>query len=110
VKQFEIEPARQNRWRSQNSTIAMAPKTPLGEPMTLGNMRQLGARGLAVYCINPLCRHQSVFSADDYPDEVPVPSFRARMKCGKCDGEKVDVRPNWKEQPVQMSLIGKRWR
>ena len=88
----------------------MAPKTPLGEPMTLGNMRQLGARGLAVYCINPLCRHQSVFSADDYPDEVPVPSFRARMKGGKCDGEKVDVRPNWKEQPLQMSLIGKRWR
>jgi hypothetical protein len=51
--------------------------------MTLGNMRQLGARGLAVYCINLLSRHQSAFSANDYPDEVRVPSFRARMKCGR---------------------------
>jgi hypothetical protein len=48
-------------------------------------------------------RHLAVFSADDYPDEVPVPSFQARMKCGKCGavGRQIDVRPNWKEQPVQ---------
>jgi hypothetical protein len=40
--------------------------------MTLGNMRHLGVRGLAVHCLNPQCRHQTVFSADDYPDEVPT--------------------------------------
>jgi hypothetical protein len=56
-------------------------KQATGPPMTLGNMRHLGVRGLAVHCLNPQCRHQTVFSADDYPDEVPVPSFQARMKC-----------------------------
>jgi hypothetical protein len=42
--------------------------------MDLGNMRHLGVRGLAVHCLNPKCRHQVVFSADDYPDEVEVPT------------------------------------
>jgi hypothetical protein len=26
------------------------------------------------------------------------------MKCGKCGGRNIDVRPNWKEQPTQPSL------
>jgi hypothetical protein len=47
--------------------------------MDLGNMRRLGVRGFAVHCLNPKCRHQAVFSADDYPDEVEVPSFQLRM-------------------------------
>jgi hypothetical protein len=38
-------------------------------------------------------------SVDDYADEVEVPSFAPRMVCSKC-GEKVDVRPNWKEMPA----------
>jgi len=87
-------------------------KQPPGSPMTLGNMRQLGVRGLAVYCLNPSCRHRAVFSADDYPDAVPVPSFQTRLKCSKCGakGRQIDVRPNWKEQPSQPSLTGKVWR
>jgi len=78
--------------------------------MTLGNMRELGVRGLAVYCLNPACRHQTVISADDYADDIEVPSFRLRMKCSKCGGRNVDVRPNWKEQPPSESLTGKHWR
>jgi len=68
--------------------------------------------GLAVYCLNPSCRHRAVFSADDYPDEMPVPSFQTRLKCSKCGakGRQLDVRPNWKEQPTQSRLTGKIWR
>jgi len=78
----------------------MAPnqKRPAGTPIDLGDMRQLGVRGLALQCLNPQCRHQVVFSADDYPDDVPMPSFRARMKCSGCGGKGVDVQPNWTEQ------------
>jgi hypothetical protein len=46
----------------------------------------------------------------NYPAETEVPSFRPRMKCGKCGGGNIDVRPNCKEQPPQESLIGKVWR
>jgi hypothetical protein len=29
------------------------------------------------------------------------------VKRGKCGGKRVDVRPNWKEQPMGESLTGK---
>jgi hypothetical protein len=43
-------------------------------------------------------------------DEIEVPSFGLKMKCSKCGGKNVDVRPNWKEQPPSESLTGKQWR
>ena len=69
--------------------------------MTFGNMREQGVRKLAVYCLNHSCRHHTVarapISADDYADDITVPSFGLRVKCSKCGGRRVDVRPNWKE-------------
>jgi len=32
------------------------------------------------------------------------------MKCSLCGGKRVDMRPNWKEQPPRDSLTGKEWR
>jgi hypothetical protein len=87
----------------------MTPKHPHGPPMTLGNVRELGVRGLAVSCLNHACRHEAVISVDDYADDIEVPSFRPRMKCGKRGGKNIDVRPNWKEQPTRLSLTGKQW-
>jgi hypothetical protein len=92
------------------SGMAFKRRPPHGLPMDLRNMRHLGVRGLAVHCLSQNCRHEIVFSADDYPDEVEVASFQSRMKCNECGGKNVDVRPNWKEQPVQMRLTGKVWR
>ena len=78
-----------------------APKhnRPPGPPMTLGNMRQLGVRGLIVACLEPSCRHETAVGVDDYADELEVPSFAARV-CSKCGGDHVHVRPNWKEMKV----------
>ena len=51
--------------------------------MTLGNMRELGVRSLAVTC--ELCHHEAVLQADDWGDTVlasekakkdPVPARR----------------------------------
>jgi hypothetical protein len=47
------------------------------EPMTLGNMRQLGVRSLPVSCW--LCHHQAVLSADNWRDDISVPSFGPRV-------------------------------
>jgi hypothetical protein len=46
------------------------------EPMTLGNMRELGVRSLDVSCWNR--RHQAVLSVDRWPDDIPVPTFGPR--------------------------------
>jgi hypothetical protein len=58
------------------------PRSPPGDPMTLGNMRADGVRSLAVSC--HLCHHAAVLSADPWPDDVPVPSFVARLVCTRC--------------------------
>ena len=49
--------------------LSASPST--GPPMTLCNMRELGVRRLVAHCLNPKCRHQSVFAADDYPTKYP---------------------------------------
>jgi hypothetical protein len=67
---------------------------------------------LIASCLNDACRHQGLVDVADYPADTEVPWFRTRVKCAKCRsrGNKIDVRPNWKEQPSGPSLVGKEWR
>jgi hypothetical protein len=51
-------------------------------PITLGNMRELGVRSLAVTC--ELCHHEEVLPADKWSDAVPVRALRPRMVCTRC--------------------------
>jgi hypothetical protein len=80
--------------------------------MTLGNMRKLGVQRLIASCLNPSFRHDGLIDVSKYPDDVEVPSFGRKVVCAKCGarGQHIDVRPNWKEQPVGPSLTGKEWR
>ena len=50
--------------------------------------------------------------ASKFPDDAEVPAFARKVVCAKCGarGRRIDVRPNWKEQPTQPSLSGKQWR
>jgi hypothetical protein len=74
------------------------------EPMTLGNMRENGVRSLDVTCWQ--CHHRAIMSADPWSDDVPVPTFGPRMVCTRCGIVGADARPNWKEQPAQLSGPG----
>ena len=80
--------------------------------MTLGNMRQLGVQNLVAFCLNDACRHTALVDVSSYPADTEVPSFRSRVVCAKCGsrGNKIDVRPNWKEQTSRPSLVGKELR
>ncbi len=70
-----------------------------GPPMDLANMRKQGVRRLIAFCLNDACRHQALVEVSEYPDEVEILYFKPRVKCSKCGGRWVDVRPNWKEAP-----------
>jgi Zn ribbon nucleic-acid-binding protein len=90
----------------------MKAKRPYGPPMTLGNMRQLGVQRLIASCLNPACRHTALIEVWSYPADTEIPYFKSRVVCAKCGSrrDKIDVRPNWKEQTPQASLTGKQWR
>jgi hypothetical protein len=81
------------------------PKQPYSPPMTLGNMRELGVQRLLISCLNPDCLHTAVLDVSGYWADTTVPSFIPRMKCSSCGGKRVDVRPNWKEQPAHTTVL-----
>ena len=78
------------------------------EPMTLGNMRANSVRSLDVSCWQ--CHHRAIMIADQWPDDVPVPTFGPRMVCTRCGIISADARPNWREQPPRETLTGVQWR
>ena len=88
----------------------MKQKHSPGPPMTLGS--HLGVQNLVAFCFNDACRHTALIDVSSYPADTEVPWFRSRVVCAKCGGRgnKIDVRPNWKEQPTGESLTGKVWR
>jgi hypothetical protein len=65
--------------------------------MTLGNMREQGVMHRSAHCLNHMCRHTALIDVSTYPAGIEIPALARRMKCGKCGGKRVDVRPNWKE-------------
>jgi hypothetical protein len=95
-----------------DEVIEMNPKHPPGPAMTLGNMRELGVKRLIASCLNPECLHTALIDVSSYSAETEVPYFSRKVVCAKCGsrGNKIDVRPNWKEQLTQPSLVGKMFR
>jgi hypothetical protein len=71
------------------------PNEPI-KPMTLGNMRQNGVRGLDVTCLH--CGHQTAVNVDTWPDHIAVPPFGPRMRCPKWGELGAMAIPNWIER------------
>ena len=80
----------------------MTPKHPPGPPMTLSNMREQGVHHPIAFRLNDDCRHQALIDVSSYPGR----EFRTRVKCDKCGGKRVDVRPNWKEVRLPKRVKG----
>ena len=79
------------------------PKDEPAPPMDLANMGRQGVRRLIAYCLNDACRHRAL-EVWSYPANTEIAYFRRRVVCAKCGarGNRIDVRPNWKEaSPVQ---------
>jgi hypothetical protein len=61
-------------------------------------MRDMGVRGILIYCADYHCSHSLAISADPWPDDVRLSDLEPRFVCGACDKRRADVRPdfNWK--------------
>jgi hypothetical protein len=58
------------------------------EKITFGEMRDVGVRGLLIYCSDYKCSHMVTMSGDRWPDA---------LRLSACDKRCADVRPdfNW---------------
>jgi hypothetical protein len=80
-----------------------SPTKYTGPPMDLANMRRNGVRSLWASCLD--CHHHATVNVDDQPDHLAVPSFAKRMKCSKCEGQRVHVMPAWSTKPLKSRLM-----
>jgi hypothetical protein len=54
------------------------------QQITFGDMRQMGVRGVLIYCAGYRCSHTVAISADRWPDDVRPPDIEPRFICKVC--------------------------
>ena len=72
--------------------------------ITFAEMRDMGVRGLLIYCQDYTCSHSLAISIDAWPDDLRLSDIEPRFVCKACGKRGADVRPdfNWNGQPVSM--------
>jgi hypothetical protein len=63
------------------------------DPITLGQMRELGVRSLYITC--SACGYASTVNVDDWQDDVLIEPFGPSVKCAKWGHLGGVVRPDW---------------
>jgi hypothetical protein len=72
--------------------------------ITLADMRDMGVRGLLIYCSDYRCSHSTAISGDRWPDDVRLSDIEPLFVCQACGKRGGDVRPDfhWNKKPVAM--------
>jgi hypothetical protein len=80
------------------------PALPRPTKITLADMRDMGVRGLLIYCSDYRCSHSITISADPWPDDVRLSDIEPLFVCQECRKRGADVRPDhhWNKEPVAM--------
>ncbi|WP_347958260.1 hypothetical protein [Bradyrhizobium sp. SSUT112] len=65
-------------------------------------MREMGVRGVLIYCTDYRCSHHAALSADGRPDEERLSDIEPRFICAACGRRGAEVRPdfNWAALPI----------
>ncbi|MDA9469642.1 hypothetical protein XH87_34440 [Bradyrhizobium sp. CCBAU 53415] len=73
------------------------PTHPNGRPLkiTFGEMREMGLRGVLVFCADYRCSHSLRLPADRWADEVRLSDIEPRFVCAGCGSRGADVRPDF---------------
>ncbi|MBR0797293.1 hypothetical protein JQ615_18045 [Bradyrhizobium jicamae] len=65
------------------------------QKITFGEMREMGVRGVLVYCSDHRCSHSIALMADRWADNVRLSDIEPRLVCSGCGKRGADVRPNF---------------
>jgi hypothetical protein len=71
------------------------------QKITFGEMREMGVRGLLIYCADYRCGHSIAISGDAWPDDARLSDIEERFTCRVCGKRGADVRPDfhWGRKP-----------
>ena len=76
--------------------------------ITFGEMREMGVRGLLIYCADYRCSHSIAISGDAWPDDARLSDIEERFTCRVCGKRGADVRPDFNWNRKQVSVMGYR--
>jgi hypothetical protein len=65
------------------------------QKITFGDMREMGVRGVLIYCADYHCSHSIALSADRWADELRLSDVEPRFVCSACGRRGADVRPDF---------------
>jgi hypothetical protein len=58
-------------------------------------MREMGVRGLLVYCSDFHCSHSVAISGDRWPDDIRLSDLEALFVCQACGTKGANIRPDF---------------
>ncbi|WFU21142.1 hypothetical protein QA649_23800 [Bradyrhizobium sp. CB1717] len=64
--------------------------------ITFAEMREMGVRGIIVFCADYRCGHSIALSADRWADDLRLSDIESRFICRSCGRRGADVRPDFK--------------
>ena len=68
------------------------------QKITFAEMREMGVRGVLVYCADYRCSHSIAVNADQWPDDLRLSDIEHRFVCEACGsdvgGPQPPVRPH----------------
>jgi hypothetical protein len=62
--------------------------------ITFADMRDMGVRGLLIYCSDYKCSHLFTMSGDQWRDDMRLSDLEPRFVCKACGKRGADVRPD----------------
>jgi hypothetical protein len=68
------------------------PELTRPDKITFAQMREMGVRGVLIYCADHRCSHSIEMSADRWPDDVRLSDIEDQFVCRACGKRGADVR------------------
>ena len=78
------------------------------QKITFGEMREMGVRGLLIYCADYRCSHSIAISGDSWPDDARLSDIEERFTCRVCGKRGADVRPDFNGGKTATARMGYR--
>jgi hypothetical protein len=75
---------------------------------TFGEMREMGARGLLIYCSDYRCSHPVTMGGDRWPDDMRLSDIEQRLVCSACGKRGANIRPDFGRNRKPVAMMGYR--